>query len=98
MIALNRMGHCIIAAAQGAELAFTYQGDALRKRVEPLAASVNSDMVMECDVTIDDSSVDAVFDELEAKWGKIDFVLHAIGIFGQRRIEGQICGYEPLKL
>ena len=65
------------AAAQGAELAFTYQGDALRKRVEPLAASINSEMVMECDVT-DDASVDAVFSELEAKWGKLDFVLHAI--------------------
>ena len=50
------------AAAQGAELAFTYQGDALRKRVEPLAASVNSEMVMECDVT-DDASMDAVFAE-----------------------------------
>ena len=76
------------AAAQGAELAFTYQGDALRKRVEPLAASVNSDMVMECDVT-DDSSVDAVFDELEAKWGKIDFVLHAIAFSDKEELKGK---------
>ena len=76
------------AAAQGAELAFTYQGDALRKRVEPLAASVNSDMVMECDVT-DDGSVDAVFDELEAKWGKIDFVLHAIAFSDKEELKGK---------
>ena len=76
------------AAAQGAELAFTYQGDALRKRVEPLAASVNSDMVMECDVT-DDSSIDAVFDELEAKWGKIDFVLHAIAFSDKEELKGK---------
>ena len=58
------------AAAQGAELAFTYQGDALRKRVEPLAASVNSEMVMECDVT-DDASMDAVFAELKRNGAKL---------------------------
>jgi len=81
-------GIAAAAAAQGAELAFTYQGDALRKRVEPLAASVNSDMVMECDVT-DDGSVDAVFDELEAKWGKIDFVLHAIAFSDKEELKGK---------
>ena len=76
------------AAAQGAELAFTFQGDALRKRVEPLAASVNSDMVMECDVT-DDASMDAVFAELEAKWGKIDFILHAIAYSDKEELKGK---------
>ena len=81
-------GIAAAAAAQGAELAFTYQGDALRKRVEPLAASVNSDMVMECDVT-NDGSVDAVFDELEAKWGKIDFVLHAIAFSDKEELKGK---------
>ena len=81
-------GIAAAAAAQGAELAFTYQGDALRKRVEPLAASVNSDMVMECDVT-NDGSVDAVFEELEAKWGKIDFVLHAIAFSDKEELKGK---------
>ena len=76
------------AAAQGAELAFTFQGDALRKRVEPLASSVNSDMVMECDVT-DDASMDAVFAELEAKWGKIDFILHAIAYSDKEELKGK---------
>ena len=65
------------AAAQGAELAFTYQGDALKKRVEPLAASVGSSLVMPCDVT-DEASMDAVFDELKKTWGSIDFIVHAI--------------------
>ena len=65
------------AAAAGAELAFTYQGDALKKRVGPLAASVGSDLVMPCDVT-DEASIDCVFDTLKQKWGKLDFVLHAI--------------------
>ena len=76
------------AAAQGAELAFTFQGDALRKRVEPLAASVDSEMVMECDVT-DDASMDAVFAELEAKWGKIDFILHAIAYSDKEELKGK---------
>ena len=81
-------GIAAAAAAQGAELAFTYQGDALRKRVEPLAASINSELVMECDVT-DDASMDAVFAELEAKWGKIDFVLHAIAFSDKEELKGK---------
>ena len=81
-------GIAAAAAAQGAELAFTFQGDALRKRVEPLAASVNSDMVMECDVT-DDASMDSVFAELEAKWGKIDFILHAIAFSDKEELKGK---------
>ena len=65
-------------AAQGGELAFTYQGEALEKRVRPLATSVGSDLVMPCDVT-DDASVEAVFQTLGERWGKLDFLVHAIG-------------------
>jgi len=64
------------AAAQGAALAFTYQGDALKKRVEPLAAEVGSKLVLPCDVT-DTASMDAVFAELGRQWGKLDFLVHA---------------------
>jgi enoyl-[acyl-carrier protein] reductase I len=60
----------------GAELAFTYQGDALGKRVMPLAESVGSDIVLSCDVT-DQSSVEAVFATLKEKWGGLDFLVHA---------------------
>ena len=80
-------GIAAAAAAQGAELAFTYQGDALKKRVEPLAASVGSDTVMECDVT-EDASVEAVFDTLKAKWGKLDFVVHAIAYSDKEELTG----------
>src|SRR5690606_21796891 len=62
---------------QGAELACTYQGDARRKRVEPLAASLGSDLVLPCDVA-EPASIDAVFDELGQRWERLDFVLHAI--------------------
>ena len=61
----------------GAYLAFTYQGDALHKRVKPLAESVGSSFLMPCDVE-DITSVDAVFDEVENKWGTLDFLVHAI--------------------
>ncbi|MEM9044678.1 MAG: enoyl-ACP reductase FabI [Pseudomonadota bacterium] len=73
---------------QGAELAFTYQGDALKKRVIPLAESIGSDLVMPCDVT-DEPSVDAVFSELEAKWGKLDFLLHAIAYADKSELTGR---------
>ncbi|MEM7546587.1 MAG: enoyl-ACP reductase FabI [Pseudomonadota bacterium] len=75
-------------AAQGAELAFTYQGEALEKRVRPLAASIGSDIVMPCDVT-DTASIDAVFTELEAKWGKLDFLLHAIAYADKTELTGR---------
>jgi enoyl-[acyl-carrier protein] reductase I len=71
----------------GAEIAFTYQGEALGKRVLPLAESVGSDTVIECDVT-DDASMDAVFEELEKKWGKIDFFVHAIGYSDKAQLRG----------
>lgn len=66
-------------ADQGAEIAFTYQGEALGKRVRPLAESVGSSMVLPCDVS-DDNAINATFDEVEKAWGKIDFVVHAIGL------------------
>ncbi len=73
---------------QGAELAFTYQGDALRKRVEPLAAEIGADVAGHCDVT-DMASIDAVFETLEKKWGKLDFVLHAIGFSDKDELTGR---------
>src|SRR6478752_2473528 len=66
------------ARMAGAELAFTYQGDALEKRVRPLANELNSDFLLECDVE-NLQSVDNVFSSLEARWGGLDFVVHAIG-------------------
>ena len=75
-------------AAQGAELAFTYQGDALKKRVEPLAASVGSTHVLPCDVT-DTASMDAVFETLKAEWGRLDFVVHAIAYADKGELKGR---------
>jgi enoyl-[acyl-carrier protein] reductase I len=75
-------------AGQGADLAFTFQGEALQKRVMPLAASVNSDLVLPCDVT-DEDSVNAVFDTLADKWGKIDFLLHAIAYSDKEELKGK---------
>ena len=74
--------------AQGAELAFTYQGEALGKRVRPLAASLGSDLVVPCDVE-DIASVDALFDELKAKWGRLDFLVHAIGFSDKSELKGR---------
>ncbi|MFC7049168.1 enoyl-ACP reductase FabI [Emcibacter nanhaiensis] len=76
------------AAEQGAELAFTYQGEALEKRVRPLAESVDSDVILPCDVT-DESSMDEVFKTLEAKWGKLDFVVHAIAYSDKEELTGR---------
>ncbi|MCK4940297.1 MAG: SDR family oxidoreductase, partial [Rhodospirillaceae bacterium] len=61
---------------QGAELALTYQGDALKKRVEPLAKELGSDFTIPCDVT-DYASLEATFAEIKSRWGKLDFVVHA---------------------
>jgi len=74
-------------AAEGAEIAFTYQGDALGKRVKPLAAEIGSDFLLPCDVE-DLASVDAVFTALEARWGKIDFLVHAIGFSDKNELKG----------
>ncbi len=81
-------------AAQGAELAFTYQGDALKKRVDPLAASIGSDIVLSCDVT-DEGSIDAVFAELEKKWGKLDFVVHGIAFSDKNELTGRYVDTSP---
>ncbi len=75
------------AADQGAELAFTYQGDALKKRVEPLAAGIGSDIVLPCDVT-DFASIDAVFEVLKEKWGSIDFIVHAVAYSNKDELKG----------
>lgn len=72
----------------GAELAFTYQGDALKKRVEPLAASIGAETVLPCDVT-DEASMDAVFDTLRERWGHLDFVLHAIAYADKAELKGR---------
>lgn len=76
------------AASQGAELAFTYQGEALKRRVDPLAAEVGSDLVVECDVT-DPEALDKAFADIEAKWGKIDFLVHAIAFADKSALEGR---------
>jgi enoyl-[acyl-carrier protein] reductase I len=75
-------------AAQGAELAFTYQGDALGKRVRPLAESVGSSLVLPCDVS-DDAAMDATFAALHAEWGSLDFVVHAIGFADKQYLRGR---------
>ena len=76
------------AADEGAELAFTYQGEALEKRVRPLAESVGSNIVIPCDVT-DNASIDAVFAELEKIWGKMDFLVHAIAYSDKEELTGK---------
>ncbi len=75
-------------ARHGAQLAFTYQGDALAKRVKPLAESVGSSLVMPCDVE-DVSSVDAVFERIGAEWGKLDFLVHAIAFSDKNQLKGR---------
>ena len=75
-------------AEHGAELAFTFQGGALEKRVRPLAASVGSTLVMDCDVT-DDSSIEKVFGLLKQEWGSLDFVVHAIAYSDKEELKGQ---------
>ncbi len=75
-------------AAQGAELAFTYQGEAFGKRLEPLAKSVGSDIMIPCDVE-DIATVDAVFATLKEKWGKLDFLVHSIGFSDKNELKGK---------
>ena len=75
-------------AAQGAELAFTYQGDALGKRVRPLAASIGSEIVVPCDVS-EDASIDAAFAEIGKHWDKFDFLVHAIGWADKAYLRGK---------
>jgi enoyl-[acyl-carrier protein] reductase I len=75
-------------ARHGAELAFTYQGEALQKRVKPLAESVNSSFLMPCDVE-DIGTVDAVFSEIRKRWGGLDFYVHAIGYSDKSELKGR---------
>ena len=82
------------ARAQGAELAFTYQGEALEKRVRPLAASVGSDVVLPCDVA-DPGTVDAVFAALKDRWGKLDFLVHAIAYSDKDELKGRYIDTSP---
>ena len=75
-------------AAQGGEIAFTYQGEALEKRVRPLAESVGSRLVLPCDVT-DADSMDSVFAALEKEWGGMDFLVHAIAFSDKNELKGK---------
>jgi enoyl-[acyl-carrier protein] reductase I len=80
-------GIAAACAAQGAELAFTYQGEALGKRVRPLAASVGSELLAPCDVA-DDASMDAAFATIAAQWDRLDFLVHAIGYADKQHLRG----------
>jgi enoyl-[acyl-carrier protein] reductase I len=73
--------------AQGAEMAFSYQGEALERRVRPLAAEVGSDFLIDCDVS-DMAALDRAFDALQARWETIDFVVHAIGFSDKNELRG----------
>ncbi|MFS3134039.1 enoyl-ACP reductase FabI [Gluconacetobacter sacchari] len=75
-------------AAQGAELAFTYQGEALGKRVRPLADRVGSSLVLSCDVS-DDAAIDETFARIEEEWGTLDFLVHAIGWADKQYLRGR---------
>ena len=75
-------------AAEGAELAFSYQGEAFGKRVEPLAASVGSDFLVDVDVTSDES-LDAAFAAIKERWGTMDFLIHAIAFSDKSELTGR---------
>jgi len=75
-------------AEAGGEIAFTYQGEALEKRVRPLAESVGANLVLPCDVT-DEASMDALFDTLKNEWGSLDFVVHAIAYSDKEELKGR---------
>jgi enoyl-[acyl-carrier protein] reductase I len=79
---------------QGAEVAFTYQGDALKKRVEPLAAELGGRVVGHCDVT-DPSTIDAAFAAIASAWGSLDFVVHAIAFSDKEQLDGRYVDTTP---
>ena len=81
-------GIAAAAAKQGAELAFTYQGEALEKRVRPLAESVGSNIVIPCDVS-NDKTIDETFDTLKKSWETIDFIVHAIAYSDKEELKGE---------
>ena len=75
-------------ADAGAEMAFSYMGEAFRKRVQPLAEQLGVDTLIDCDVS-DAASIDAAFAEIEQKWGKLDFLVHAIGFSDKNELRGR---------
>src|SRR5690349_14889843 len=75
-------------SGEGAELAFSYQGEALEKRVRPLAMELGSDLLVDCDVS-DMKALDRTFDQLKERWGAIDFVVHAIGYSDKNELRGK---------
>lgn len=81
-------------AQEGAEIAFTYQGEALEKRVRPLADSLGSKMILPCDVT-NKESMDSVFDTLKKEWGTLDFVVHAIAFSDKNELKGRYVDTTP---
>ena len=81
-------GIAAAAAKQGAQLAFTYQGEALEKRVRPLAESVGSDLIIPCDVS-SDNAIDEAFNTLKKKWDTIDFIVHAIAYSDKEELKGE---------
>ena len=81
-------GIAAACAAQGAELAFTFQGEALEKRVRPLAESIGSEIVLPCDVS-DDVAMDEAFEQIKAGWGGLDFLVHAIGWADKQYLRGR---------
>jgi enoyl-[acyl-carrier protein] reductase I len=80
--------------SQGAEVALTYQGDAHRKRVEPLAAEIGALLVGHCDVA-DPASIDAAFEVLKAAWGDLDFIVHAIAFSDRDQLDGRYVDTTP---
>ena len=78
----------------GAQLAFSYQGDALKKRVDPLAAQLGSDIVLPCDVS-DSASIDSLFESLKERWDTLDFVVHAIGFSDKNELRGRYVETSP---
>jgi enoyl-[acyl-carrier protein] reductase I len=81
-------------AAQGAEMAFSYQGEALGKRVRPLAAQIGVSKIIECDVS-HPQSLDALFADLAEDWGSLDFVVHAIGFSDKNELRGRYVDTSP---
>ena len=88
MSALSLGGWPKALAAQGAEMAFTYQGEAFGKRVKPLAEGIGSSILIDCDV-LDEGNLDQVFDTLKAEWGGLDFVIHAIAYSNKDELQGR---------
>ena len=81
-------------SGEGAKLAFTYQGEHFGRRVKPLAATLDSTLVVPCDVE-DSASVEATFEAVAKAWGSLDFVVHAIGFSDKTELRGKLCRHQP---